>query len=92
MLACETIGCGLNVNEASEGKPNCLAVPNFDRQAKKSVTIIMSHKLRSCSNLYLDTELHLLPPGHVLTCTLNLADDVTIVLGHEVAYEADHTH
>ena len=52
----------------------------------------MSHKLRSCGNLYLDTELHLLPPGHVLTCILNLADDVNIVLGHEVAYEADHTH
>ena len=52
----------------------------------------MSHKLRSCNNLYLDTELHLLPPGHVLTCILNLADDVTIVLGHKVAYDADHTH
>ena len=80
------------MNEASEGKPNCLAVPNFDRQANKSVTIIMSHKLRSCSNLYLDTELHWLPPGYVLTCILNLADDVTIVLGHKVAYEADHIH
>ena len=56
------------------------------------MTIITSHKLYSCSNLYLDTELHLLPPGHVLTCTLNLADDVTVVLGHEVACEADHIY
>ena len=36
--------------------------------------------------------LHLLPPGHVLTCMLNLADDVTIVLGHKVAQGTNHTH
>lgn len=62
------------------------------KEVKKLVTIITSHKLYSCSNLYLDAELHLLPPGYVFTCTLNLADDVTVVLGHEVACEADHIH
>ena len=79
-----------------EANENCFPVPNFDQdgrqKSKKLMTIITSHKLYSCSNLYLDTELHLLPPGDVLTCTLNLADDVTVVLGHEVACEADHIH
>lgn len=62
------------------------------KEVKKLMTIIMSHKLYSCGNLYLDTELHLLPHGRVLTCKLNLADDVTVVLSHEVACEADHIH